>query len=77
MRMLMETLEVILLRIATVVPVLIAVAFYTLAERKIIAGIQRRRGPTEVGIWGLLQAFADGLKLLAKEFIVPMGVQRV
>jgi NADH-quinone oxidoreductase subunit H len=54
-----------------VVPVLIAVAYFTLAERKMMAGIQRRRGPNVVGIWGLLQPLADGLKLFAKESIIP------
>jgi NADH-quinone oxidoreductase subunit H len=54
-----------------VVPLLIAVAYFTLAERKVIASIQRRRGPNTVGIWGLLQPLADGLKLLVKETILP------
>ena len=54
-----------------VVPLLISVAYFTLAERKVIASIQRRRGPAVVGIWGLLQPLADGLKLLAKEIVVP------
>ena len=54
-----------------VVPMLIAVAYFTLAERKVIASIQRRRGPNVVGIWGLLQPLADGLKLLIKESIFP------
>jgi NADH-quinone oxidoreductase subunit H len=51
--------------------VLIAVAFFTVAERKVIASVQRRRGPQVVGIWGTLQAFADALKLVGKELIVP------
>jgi NADH-quinone oxidoreductase subunit H len=50
---------------------LIAVAYFTLAERKILASIQRRRGPMVVGLWGLGQALADGLKLLVKETILP------
>jgi len=54
-----------------VVPLLIAVAYFTLAERKVIASMQRRRGPNVVGIWGLLQPLADGLKLLIKETILP------
>jgi NADH-quinone oxidoreductase subunit H len=54
-----------------VVPLLISVAYFTLAERKVIASIQRRRGPSTVGIWGLLQPLADGLKLLVKESILP------
>ena len=54
-----------------VVPVLIGVAYFTLAERKLMAGIQRRRGPNVVGMWGLLQPLADGLKLFAKESVIP------
>ena len=55
-----------------VLPVIITVAFYTLAERKIIAAIQRRTGPNVVGLWGLLQPFADGLKAILKEQIKPL-----
>ena len=47
------------------------VAFYTILERKIIAYIQRRTGPNLVGPFGLLQAIADGLKLLVKKTIIP------
>jgi NADH-ubiquinone oxidoreductase chain 1 len=47
------------------------VAFVTLAERKIMAAMQRRCGPNAVGIWGILQPFADALKLLFKEIIIP------
>jgi len=54
-----------------IVPSLIAVAYFTLAERKIIASIQRRRGPNVVGLYGLLQPLADGLKLLLKETVLP------
>lgn len=54
-----------------IVPLLLTVAFYTVAERKFMSSIQRRRGPNVVGIFGLLQAFADGLKLLLKETIAP------
>ena len=50
---------------------LIAVAFFTVAERKIIGAIQRRKGPNVVGLFGLFQALADGLKLLLKETIIP------
>jgi NADH-quinone oxidoreductase subunit H len=53
------------------VPLLIAIAYFTLAERKVLASIQRRRGPGVVGIWGLGQPLADGLKLLVKESILP------
>ena len=54
-----------------VICLLIAIAYYTIAERKIMAAIQRRRGPNVVGFWGLLQPLADGLKLIAKEMIIP------
>jgi len=60
-----------------IVPVLIAVAFFTLLERKIMAGIQRRRGPNVVGILGILQPFADGLKLLIKETIIPSRANKI
>lgn len=54
-----------------VVPILIAVAYVTVAERKTMASMQRRFGPNIVGYYGLLQAFADALKLLLKEYIAP------
>ena len=54
-----------------VVPVLLTVAFVTIAERKTMASMQRRLGPNSVGYYGLLQAFADALKLLLKEYISP------
>lgn len=50
---------------------LIAIAYFTLAERKIMAAAQRRFGPNVVGYWGLLQPLADGLKLFAKELVIP------
>ena len=53
------------------IPVLLTVAFVTVAERKTMASMQRRLGPNIVGYYGLLQAFADALKLLLKEYIAP------
>ncbi len=64
---LLSFLEVIIL----IVPILLAVAFVTVAERKTMASMQRRLGPNVVGYYGLLQAFADALKLLIKEYIAP------
>lgn len=57
--------------LAIVVPLLISVAYFTLAERKIMGSIQRRRGPNVIGFLGLLQPLADGLKLFVKETILP------
>jgi NADH-quinone oxidoreductase subunit H len=54
-----------------VIPLLISVAYFTLAERKVMGSIQRRRGPNVVGYLGLLQPLADGLKLFVKETIFP------
>src|SRR6266403_5580523 len=54
-----------------VVPALLSVAFVTIAERKTMASMQRRLGPNIVGYYGLLQAFADALKLLLKEYVSP------
>ncbi len=63
--------------LAVVVPLLIAVAYLTYFERKVLAFSQLRKGPNVVGPFGLLQPFADGLKLLLKETIVPSGANRV
>lgn len=54
-----------------VVPSLLTVAFVTVAERKTMGSMQRRLGPNSVGFYGLLQAFADALKLLLKEYVAP------
>ena len=60
-----------------VVPLLVAVAFLTLAERKIMASMQRRKGPNVVGFFGILQPLADGLKLLIKEPVLPSSANTV
>ncbi len=54
-----------------------AVAYLTLAERKVLAAMQLRRGPNVVGPFGLLQPIADGIKLLMKETVIPSGANRV
>ena len=54
-----------------IVPALLSVAFVTIAERKTMASMQRRLGPNVVGYLGLLQAFADALKLILKEYVSP------
>ncbi|MEO6422410.1 MAG: NADH-quinone oxidoreductase subunit NuoH [Candidatus Nitrotoga sp.] len=59
--------------LAIVVPIMLTVAYLTLAERKVIGYMQVRIGPNRVGYFGLLQPLADGLKLLLKEIIVPSG----
>jgi NADH-quinone oxidoreductase subunit H len=60
-----------------VLPLLIAVAYLTLMERKVIAAIQMRKGPNVVGPFGLLQPLADGVKLMSKELILPSGANKV
>ncbi len=62
--------------VAVVVPLLLAVAYLTYAERKVIGAMHLRRGPNVVGPFGLLQPLADGLKLFLKETVFPTGANR-
>jgi NADH-quinone oxidoreductase subunit H len=73
----LPTLEVVGKILMLTVPLLIAVAMLTYFERKVIAAMQMRRGPNVVGPLGLLQPFADGLKLFLKETIIPTRANRV
>ena len=59
-----------------VVPLLVALAFLMYADRKIWAAVQMRRGPNVVGVYGLLQSFADFLKYIFKEVVIPAGADR-
>src|SRR5580704_1874249 len=63
--------------LAIVVPLLVAIAYYTYFERKVLALSQLRKGPNVVGLFGLGQPLADGLKLFLKETIVPSGANRI
>jgi len=62
--------------LAIAVPLLVSVAYLTLFERKVMASMQRRKGPNVVGAYGLLQPLADGLKLFLKESIVPASAHK-
>ncbi len=66
----------VLLILAIVLPLLLAVAMSVYADRKVWAAMQLRRGPNVVGPFGVLQSFADGLKLFLKETIVPSGANK-
>ena len=72
----MIVLVIILKILVTIIPLLISVAYFTLAERKIMGSIQRRRGPNVIGFLGLLQPLADGLKLFVKETILPTAANQ-
>jgi NADH-quinone oxidoreductase subunit H len=62
--------------LAILVPLLVGVAYLTYAERKVLAAMQLRKGPNVVGPWGLLQPFADAIKMIMKETVIPSGGNR-
>jgi len=69
--MLFYFLDLIISFLLRILVLLLIIAFLTLVERKFLASVQRRRGPNVVGWFGLLQPFADGIKLVTKEIIIP------
>nr|WGW14722.1 NADH dehydrogenase subunit 1 [Bangiopsis subsimplex] len=71
----MLMLIAVLVALCSMVSGLLSVAFLTLLERKLMASMQLRLGPNMVGLWGILQPIADGLKLLVKEMLVPASAQ--
>jgi len=73
----MFILEILIKILVIIVPLLISVAYFTLAERKILGAIQRRRGPNVVGVYGLLQPLSDGFKLLVKETVLPSSANKL
>ncbi len=68
---------IVLMIVALLIPLLLSVAYLTYAERKVIGGMQLRKGPNVVGPFGLLQPIADALKLLFKETILPAGANPI
>ncbi|WP_455374165.1 NADH-quinone oxidoreductase subunit NuoH [Limibacillus halophilus] len=73
----LPAIVIVLQILAIIVPLLVAVAYLTYAERKVIGAMQMRKGPNVVGPFGLLQPLADGVKLLFKETILPAGANKV
>jgi len=71
------TILTLLEALAIIVPVLIMMAYLTYAERKVLAAMQLRRGPNIVGPFGLFQPFADAIKMMFKETVIPSGANRV
>ena len=71
------TILTVLEALAIIVPVLIMMAYLTLAERKVLAAMQLRKGPNVVGPFGLWQPFADAIKMMFKETVIPEGSNRL
>ncbi|MBL7233773.1 NADH-quinone oxidoreductase subunit NuoH [Komagataeibacter oboediens] len=72
-----QLLLIVLETLAVLVPLLLGVAYLTLAERKVMAAMQLRKGPNVNGPFGVLQAFADAIKMLTKETVIPSGANRM
>src|SRR5271170_731577 len=70
------TLFIVLKIVAIVLPLMLGMAYLTLAERKVLASMHMRKGPNVVGPFGLLQPLADGAKLFFKETIIPTGANK-
>jgi NADH-quinone oxidoreductase subunit H len=73
----LPTIIIVIEVLCVAVPLLVAIAYYTYFERKVLAYSQLRKGPNVVGPFGLWQPFADGLKLLLKETIIPSGSNHI
>jgi NADH-quinone oxidoreductase subunit H len=62
--------------LSIIVPLLLSVAYFTLFERKVLAVLQRRKGPNVIGLYGMLQPLSDGLKLFVKEALIPSNANK-